>query len=256
MAAALPTVDAVRETDDDTAALPRATRPARPRRTRAARPVAPCASRPTRRSPNATSRNSRRAMATSRSCCCAASRRRWAPTLPELLGDEAPEQRLMRRFLAELPPHRLEDALFRMMRDYGRDDASRRTRIALVGLRGAGKTTLGVALARELQLAVRRARPRDRARGRREPRRDLPALRPGRLPSHRAPLPRARARHARPLRRRRGRRHRVRAGHLPAAARPLLHGVGQGGARRSTWAASSRRATSGRWRGTPRRWRT
>jgi XRE family aerobic/anaerobic benzoate catabolism transcriptional regulator len=71
-------------------------------------------------------------------------------SLPELLGDEAPEQRLVRRFLAELPPHRLEEALFRMMRDYGRDDASRRTKIALVGLRGAGKTTLGAALAREL----------------------------------------------------------------------------------------------------------
>jgi XRE family aerobic/anaerobic benzoate catabolism transcriptional regulator len=71
-------------------------------------------------------------------------------TLPELLGDDAPEQRMVRRFLAELPPHRLEDALMRMLREYGRDDAARRSRIALVGLRGAGKTTLGDALAREL----------------------------------------------------------------------------------------------------------
>jgi XRE family aerobic/anaerobic benzoate catabolism transcriptional regulator len=71
-------------------------------------------------------------------------------TLPELLGDDAPEQRMVRRFLAELPPHRLEDALLHMLREYGRDDAARRARIALVGLRGAGKTTLGDALAREL----------------------------------------------------------------------------------------------------------
>ncbi|MEO8486202.1 MAG: helix-turn-helix transcriptional regulator [Betaproteobacteria bacterium] len=71
-------------------------------------------------------------------------------TLYELLGDDAPEQRLIRRFLAQLPAHRLEEALFRLMREFGRDDASRRTRIALVGLRGAGKTTLGAALAREL----------------------------------------------------------------------------------------------------------
>lgn len=70
-------------------------------------------------------------------------------TLPEILGDAAPERRLIRRFLDELPPHRLEEALFRLMRDFGRDEATRRSRIALVGLRGAGKTTLGTSLARE-----------------------------------------------------------------------------------------------------------
>ena len=70
-------------------------------------------------------------------------------TLPELLGESSPEHRLIRRFLDELPPHRLEDALFRLLREFGRDDAARRSRIALVGLRGAGKTTLGQALARE-----------------------------------------------------------------------------------------------------------
>ena len=68
----------------------------------------------------------------------------------DFLGDESPEQRLIRRFLAELPPHRLEEALFRLVREFGRDDPARRSRIALVGLRGAGKTTLGAALAREL----------------------------------------------------------------------------------------------------------
>ena len=70
--------------------------------------------------------------------------------LTDLFGDAVPEQRLIRRFLAELSPHRREEALFRLMREFGRDDASRRARIALVGLRGAGKTTLGTALAREL----------------------------------------------------------------------------------------------------------
>ena len=40
--------------------------------------------------------------------------------------------------------------------------------------------------------AVRRARPRDRARGRDQPLRSVPALRAGGLPAHRAALPRAR----------------------------------------------------------------
>jgi XRE family aerobic/anaerobic benzoate catabolism transcriptional regulator len=70
--------------------------------------------------------------------------------LVDWLDDAPAELRLVRRFLAELAPHRVEEALFRLMREFGRDDARRRTRIALVGLRGAGKTTLGDALAREL----------------------------------------------------------------------------------------------------------
>ncbi len=60
------------------------------------------------------------------------------------------ERRLIRRFLDRLPAHRLEDAVFRLMRDYGEEAAARHRRIALVGLRGAGKTTLGSALAAEL----------------------------------------------------------------------------------------------------------
>jgi XRE family aerobic/anaerobic benzoate catabolism transcriptional regulator len=40
--------------------------------------------------------------------------------------------------------------VFRLMRDYGEEAATRRKRVALVGLRGAGKTTLGSALAAEL----------------------------------------------------------------------------------------------------------
>ena len=59
------------------------------------------------------------------------------------------EQRLIRRFLERLPEHRLEDVVFRLMRDFGHEEAARKKRIALVGLRGAGKTTLGAALAKD-----------------------------------------------------------------------------------------------------------
>ena len=69
--------------------------------------------------------------------------------LTELLDprDNSVEQRLIRRFLDRLPAHRLEDVVFRLMRDFGEEAAARRRRVALVGLRGAGKTTLGSALA-------------------------------------------------------------------------------------------------------------
>jgi XRE family aerobic/anaerobic benzoate catabolism transcriptional regulator len=72
--------------------------------------------------------------------------------LTELIDprESSVEKRLIRRFLDRLPAHRLEDAMFRLMRDYGEEATTRRKRIALVGLRGAGKTTLGSALAAEL----------------------------------------------------------------------------------------------------------
>jgi len=60
------------------------------------------------------------------------------------------EQRLIRRFLENLPEHRLEDVVFRLMREFGHEEGARKRRIALVGLRGAGKTTLGTALAKHL----------------------------------------------------------------------------------------------------------
>jgi len=73
-------------------------------------------------------------------------------TLMELLESQqdSTEYRLIRRFLEQLAPSRLEDALLCLMREFGKEDASRRKRIALVGLRGAGKSTLGRALAAEL----------------------------------------------------------------------------------------------------------
>ena len=75
-------------------------------------------------------------------------------SLIELLEPQhsSPEYRLISRFLEQLSPNRLEEALLRLMRDFGSEDASRRKRIALVGLRGAGKSTLGRELAGELAL--------------------------------------------------------------------------------------------------------
>jgi XRE family aerobic/anaerobic benzoate catabolism transcriptional regulator len=59
------------------------------------------------------------------------------------------DERLIRRFLERLPQQRLEEVVFRLMRDFGHEEAVRRKRIALIGLRGAGKSTLGTRLARE-----------------------------------------------------------------------------------------------------------
>lgn len=72
--------------------------------------------------------------------------------LAELVAPEEEdtvEKRLIRRFLERLPQHRLEEVVFRLMRDFGNDEAVRRKRIALIGLRGAGKSTLGKRLAQE-----------------------------------------------------------------------------------------------------------
>lgn len=72
--------------------------------------------------------------------------------LVELLAPETEdtvERRLIRRFLERLPQHRLEEVVFRLMRDFGHEEAVRRKRVALIGLRGAGKSTLGSRLAQE-----------------------------------------------------------------------------------------------------------
>jgi XRE family aerobic/anaerobic benzoate catabolism transcriptional regulator len=62
------------------------------------------------------------------------------------------ERRLVQRLLEGVPAHRLEDVIFRLMRDFGQEEAARRKRIALIGLRGAGKSTLGVLLSRALNV--------------------------------------------------------------------------------------------------------
>jgi len=56
----------------------------------------------------------------------------------------------VRRFLETLKPERMQEALRRLTQEFGRDESVRRKRIALIGLRGAGKTTLGNLLARAL----------------------------------------------------------------------------------------------------------
>jgi XRE family transcriptional regulator, aerobic/anaerobic benzoate catabolism transcriptional regulator len=73
--------------------------------------------------------------------------------LADLLDSSEPvaEQRLIRRFLDSLPHDRLEDVLRRLTEEFGQDEAVRRKRITLVGLRGAGKTTLGMSLAKSLR---------------------------------------------------------------------------------------------------------
>jgi XRE family transcriptional regulator, aerobic/anaerobic benzoate catabolism transcriptional regulator len=73
--------------------------------------------------------------------------------LTDLLDSAGPgsEQRLIRRFLDSLPPRRLEEVLQRLTQDFGQDEVVRRKRITLIGLRGAGKTTLGAALAKLLR---------------------------------------------------------------------------------------------------------
>src|SRR5229473_2093102 len=68
--------------------------------------------------------------------------------MPEV--EEPAEKRLIQRFLERLPSHRLEDVVFRLMRDFGDEEKVRRMRIALIGLRGAGKSTLGCKLGTEI----------------------------------------------------------------------------------------------------------
>lgn len=75
-------------------------------------------------------------------------------SLAELLSEDihVAEQRLIRRLLQRLPAHRLEETVFRLIRDLGAHEAARKNRIALIGLRGAGKSTLGERLAADLKV--------------------------------------------------------------------------------------------------------
>ncbi|HEX8617118.1 MAG TPA: helix-turn-helix transcriptional regulator, partial [Thermoanaerobaculia bacterium] len=71
--------------------------------------------------------------------------------LARLVEDEdpSPEMTLVRQFLARLSPAQLREAHASLAEQFAADASVLRTqRIALVGLRGAGKTTLGAAVAR------------------------------------------------------------------------------------------------------------
>jgi len=57
---------------------------------------------------------------------------------------------LIQQFLQRLPKQRLARIRAQLLRDFGSPPADRGKRIALIGLRGAGKSTLGSALARKL----------------------------------------------------------------------------------------------------------
>jgi XRE family transcriptional regulator, aerobic/anaerobic benzoate catabolism transcriptional regulator len=65
-------------------------------------------------------------------------------------GDRRSSQKqTILRFIERLPSHRLEEAAARLMRDLGPEQNLRLARVALIGLRGAGKSTLGSKLATE-----------------------------------------------------------------------------------------------------------
>ena len=73
--------------------------------------------------------------------------------LTELLredSDHAVELTLLNQFLKRLPAQQLAAVRSQLIRDYGSARAAREQRIALLGLRGAGKSTLGARIARDL----------------------------------------------------------------------------------------------------------
>jgi len=77
-------------------------------------------------------------------------------SLAELFAPEAETQHekvLIQRFLERLPAHRVEDAMSRLMREFGDEEKARRRRLALLGIRGAGKSTLGSRLGRDMNLS-------------------------------------------------------------------------------------------------------
>lgn len=73
--------------------------------------------------------------------------------LGELLleqDEQAVELKLIQQFLKRLPAQQLPKVRAQLMRDFGNSPADRMKRVALIGLRGAGKSTLGALLAKQL----------------------------------------------------------------------------------------------------------
>src|SRR6266699_2051165 len=67
-----------------------------------------------------------------------------------LESQETSEKQLIQRFLERLPDHRLKDVVLRLIRHFGPEEKLRRARIALIGLRGAGKIPF-IELGREIE---------------------------------------------------------------------------------------------------------
>src|SRR5207344_1433905 len=63
--------------------------------------------------------------------------------------EQAVELKLIQQFLRRLPQQQLPRVRAQLMRDFGNSPADRMKRVALIGLRGAGKSTLGALLAKE-----------------------------------------------------------------------------------------------------------
>jgi XRE family transcriptional regulator, aerobic/anaerobic benzoate catabolism transcriptional regulator len=59
------------------------------------------------------------------------------------------QKQTLLHFIDRLPTYRVEEAAARLMREFGAEQNRRLARIALIGLRGAGKSTLGAGLAAE-----------------------------------------------------------------------------------------------------------
>jgi XRE family aerobic/anaerobic benzoate catabolism transcriptional regulator len=63
-----------------------------------------------------------------------------------------PERNVIQNILEKLPENRLKDIAERLVREFGGVVAVRMNRLALIGLRGAGKSTLGAKLAKEFKV--------------------------------------------------------------------------------------------------------
>ena len=77
-------------------------------------------------------------------------------SLPELFSQQPVELRAesvqLGQLLQGIPAHRIQETMARLMREFGREEIGRRELIALIGIRGAGKSTLGAKLAAELRV--------------------------------------------------------------------------------------------------------
>jgi XRE family aerobic/anaerobic benzoate catabolism transcriptional regulator len=66
--------------------------------------------------------------------------------------EESAEKQRIERLLERFPAHRLAEITSRLVREFGPEEKQRRMRVALIGLRGAGKSTLGALLSKELEI--------------------------------------------------------------------------------------------------------